>query len=367
MPDRRLLADRYRLGELLGTGGMAEVRRATDVVLDRDVAVKLFRTCQDEVDVRRFTNEIRTLATLSHPGLVSVYDADTSGDTPFMVLELVEGRTLRDRIANGPMDVDEVRRLGAALADALSHVHGHGFIHRDVKPSNILLDDDGVPRLADFGLARLADGARLTRADQVVGTAAYLAPEQVRGTEITSAVDVYALGLVLLECLTGHREYEGAEIEAAVARLHRPPVVPADLPFGLTRLLSLMTALSPARRPSARDCADALLDSGPPTRVETVRRPSRGLLVASSAAVLLAAVGTGLVVQNRATPAESAPPVSTSTQPQTVQQTPVPVVEQQPVVEQPVVPTTAAPPPVQQEDRSGKAKPGKKNGKGKGP
>ncbi|KJK33852.1 hypothetical protein UK23_44650, partial [Lentzea aerocolonigenes] len=237
MPDRQLLADRYRLGELLGAGGVAEVRRARDTVLARDVAIKLFRSCRDGVDVRRFNNEIRALASLSHPGLVDVYDADASGETPFMVLELVEGRTLRDRIAYGPMDVDDVRRLGAALADALSHVHGHGFIHRDVKPSNILLEAGDVPRLADFGLARVADSSRLTRADQVVGTAAYLAPEQVRGGEITSAVDVYALGLVLLECLTGHREYEGAEIEAAVARLHRPPVIPDDLPFDLTRLM----------------------------------------------------------------------------------------------------------------------------------
>uniref|UniRef100_UPI0039BFCDC9 serine/threonine-protein kinase n=1 Tax=Lentzea alba TaxID=2714351 RepID=UPI0039BFCDC9 len=352
------------MGALLGTGGVAEVRRARDVVLARDVAVKLFRSGQDIADVRRFDNEIRTLAGLSHPGLVTVYDADTSGETPFMVLELVEGRTLREHIASGPMDVDEVRRLGAALADALAHVHAHSFIHRDVKPSNILLDDDGVPRLADFGLARLADGARLTRADQVVGTAAYLAPEQVRGRKITSAVDVYALGLVLLECLTGHREYEGAEIEAAVARLHRPPDIPADLPFGLTRLLSSMTSLSPARRPSAEECAEALLATDPPTLVAPRPVRSRGALVAASAAVLVAAVGTGLVLQNRATPAESAPP-PTSTQPATVQQTPV---AEQPVVQQSVLPEsvlqTTVPPPAR-EDEKGKGKPGKGNGKGK--
>ncbi len=359
MPDRLLLADRYRLGEVLGTGGMAEVRRARDVVLARDVAVKLFLSCRDAADVRRFHNEIRTLATLSHPGLVTVFDADTSGDTPFMVLELVEGRTLRDRIANGPMDVEDVRRLGAAVADALSHVHGHGFVHRDIKPSNILLDDDDVPRLADFGLARLADSSRLTRADQVVGTAAYLAPEQVRGGEITSAADVYALGLVLLECLTGHREYEGAEIEAAVARLPRPPLIPADLPFDLRRLLTLMTSLSPARRPSARECADALLAPDPPTLVAPIRPRSRGVLAVAAGAVLLAAVGTGLVVQDRAAPAESAP-VVTSTQPTTVQQTQAPVVEQQPVV-------PAAQPQVQRaNDDSGKGKPGKGKGNGKG-
>jgi serine/threonine protein kinase len=351
MSDRRLLADRYRLGEVLGTGGVAEVRRARDVVLARDVAVKLFRRNGDAADVRRFDNEIRTLATLSHPGLVTVYDADTSGDTPFMVLELVDGRTLRDRIATGPMGVGEVRRLGAALADALAHVHDRGFIHRDIKPSNILLDDDDAPRLADFGLARLVDGARFTRADQVVGTAAYLAPEQVRGGEITSAVDVYALGLVLLECLTGHREYEGPEIEAAVARLHRPPVIPEDLPFDLTRLLSLMTSLSAARRPTARECADTLRGSGPPTLVAPAPRRSRGMLAAASAAVLAAALGTALVMSNDATPVESAPPETV--QPTSIQPTSA---QPQPVVQQRTVTVQVEP----------KAKPGKaKQGKGK--
>jgi serine/threonine protein kinase len=368
-PHRTLLADRYRLGEVLGTGGMAVVRRATDTLLARDVAIKLFRPGQDTAGARRFGSELRTLAGLSHPGLVAVYDADLSGETPFMVLQLIEGRTLRDRIDDGAMRVGEVRRLGAALADALDHVHARGFVHRDVKPSNILLDDDGVPRLADFGLARLAGSDRFTRTDQVVGTAAYLAPEQVRGAEITAAVDVYALGLVLLECLTGHREYEGAEIESAVARLHRAPVIPDDLPFGLVRLLSLMTSLSVARRPSARECAAALLASDPPTLVVPVPRRSRGLLATASAVVLIAAVSTGLIARDRSTPADPERPAPASTQPRTVQQTSAPVVPQ-PVVEQQVVPTTV-PPPVQVADKnqgnSGKGKQEKGKGKGGGP
>lgn len=363
MPETRLLADRYRLGELLGTGGVAEVRRAWDTLLARDVAVKLVRPGQGAADVRRFDNEIRTLAGLSHPGLVRVFDADTAGDTPFMVLELIEGRTLRDCVEDGPMDVEEVRRLGAALAEALAHVHAHGLMHRDVKPSNILLDDDDVPRLADFGLARLEDGARLTRADQIVGTAAYLAPEQVRGAEISAAVDVYALGLVLLECLTGRREYEGAEIEAAVARLHRPPGVPDDLPFDLKRLLSLMTSLSAARRPSAQECAAALRDpaSEPSTVVTPLPRRSHGTFIAASVAVLIAAAGAGFVLHDRATPAESAPPATTapttlpatapaSTQPRTAEWTPAQVVEQAPVQVEP-------------KGKPGKGKPGKDKGK----
>jgi serine/threonine protein kinase len=370
-PHRPLLADRYRLGEVLGTGGMAVVRRARDTLLARDVAIKLFRPGQGTADARRFDSEMRTLAGLSHPGLVAVYDADLTGETPFMVLQLVEGRTLRDRLDDGPLAAQDVRRLGAALADALAHVHERGFVHRDIKPSNILLDDDGAPRLADFGLARLTSADRLTRTDQVVGTAAYLAPEQVRGEEMTAAVDVYALGLVLLECLTGHREYEGAEIESAVARLHRPPVIPDDLPFGLVRLLSLMTSLSPARRPSARECAAALLAADPPTLVAPVpaSRRSRGLAAAASAVVLVAAVGTGLLARDRSVPADSERPVPASTQPRTVQQATAPVAEQsavQPTVQQPatqqVVPT-AVPPPVQVANGD-KGKSGKGKGKG---
>ncbi|MFE2754750.1 protein kinase [Actinosynnema sp. NPDC059335] len=253
-----LLAGRYVLGETLGFGGMAEVRRGWDTVLRREVAVKLFRPNADVDAARRFDNEARTLARLSHPGLVSVHDAGDGDGTPFVVLRLVEGRTLRGRITDGPLSVAEVRELGARLADALAYVHEQGVVHRDVKPSNILLDVHGTPHLADFGLAHLAGATRFTRTDQLVGTAAYLAPEQVRGGDVGPPADVYSFGLVLLECLTGRREYTGGDVEAAVARLHRPPSVPADLPADLVRLLSLMTALSARRRPTARECAEVL-------------------------------------------------------------------------------------------------------------
>ncbi|MET9231552.1 serine/threonine-protein kinase [Lentzea sp. NPDC003310] len=311
-PHTSLLADRYRLGEVLGTGGVAEVRRATDTLLARDVAIKLFRLGDDLADARRIDNEICALAGLSHPGLVTVYDADPGGETPYVVLELIEGRTLRERVADGPLDVEKVRKVGAALADALAHVHERGFVHRDVKPSNVLLDDDEIPRLADFGLVSMVGSAGLTRTGQVVGTAAYLAPEQVRGEEITSAADVYALGLVLLECLSGRREYEGAEVEAAVARLHRPPVVPDDLPFDLVRLLSRMTSLSAARRPTARECAEALRTpaADAPTLVVAPARRSRVLMTAASAVVLLSAIGTGISTWNSVTSTSSEPPAA---------------------------------------------------------
>ena len=154
-----------------------------------------------------------------------------------------------------------MRRIGARLADALAHVHASGIIHRDLKPANVLLGADGRPRLADFGIARALDGTAVTGTGYVVGTAAYLAPEQVRGEWVGPAADVYALGLVLLEALTGRREYPGALVESATARLHRPPGIPESLPSCLRTALHAMTALEPAVRPTASEVA-ALLGSG---------------------------------------------------------------------------------------------------------
>ncbi|MFT7841728.1 protein kinase [Saccharothrix sp. BKS2] len=257
--EETLLAGRYRLDRLIGCGGMADVHRAWDLELGRAVAVKVFRPGDDLTAGRRFDNEARVLAGLSHPGLVPVHDAGRDQGLAFVVLALVEGGTLRDRLAAGPLVPDEVRALGVRLAEALEHVHSCGVVHRDVKPSNVLVDTAGTAYLADFGLARLVDATRLTRADQIVGTAAYLAPEQVRGGPTGPAADVYALGLVLLECLTGRREYDGGEIEAAVARLHRAPHVPADLPPDLAELLRRMTATDARDRPTAAECARALI------------------------------------------------------------------------------------------------------------
>jgi eukaryotic-like serine/threonine-protein kinase len=301
-----LVANRYRLAGILGVGGVAEVRRAWDTVLRRAVAIKLLRTGCDVADRRRFDNEIHTLAGLSHPGLVSVYDAGTIGPTPFVVMQLVDGSTLRDRIAYGPLPVTVVCELGRSLSEALGHVHTHGVVHRDVKPSNILRDRDGTVYLADFGLARAAGATRLTRSDQFVGTAAYLAPEQVQGGEITPAVDVYALGLVLLECLTGIREYEGCAIEAAVARLHRAPHVPDHLPFELARLLTLMTSPHPRQRPSAHECARILRAIGRSEAVGPIttqarvqqhpwRSRTQALLAAALSSLLVAACSAGVV------------------------------------------------------------------------
>lgn len=262
-PVKSLAGGRYVLGSVLGRGGMADVRRATDTVLHRQVAVKLFRDDLDEASAERARAEMRTLASLAHPGLVAIHDAGTGPEVdgwaqPYLVMELVEGPTLAAFCLDGSLSPDGVRQIGAELALALAHVHAQGVVHRDVKPANILLSPVGA-KLADFGIARIVDGARHTATGLTLGTAPYLAPEQVTGGPVGPPADVYALGLVLLECLTGRREYVGTEVETAVARLHRQPVVPSTLPAPLADLLRSMTALDPAARPTAARVAVTLI------------------------------------------------------------------------------------------------------------
>jgi serine/threonine protein kinase len=170
-------------------------------------------------------------------------------------MELVDGETLSDAIRRGPMPSEAVADIGARLADALAYVHSEGLIHRDVKPANVLLGTDGRVRLTDFGIARLVDAAKVTATGLTVGTASYLSPEQVTAEPVGTAADIYSLGLVLLECLTGEREYPGSAVEVALARLSRPPQVPATLPDGWPGLLTAMTDRDPARRPTASQVA----------------------------------------------------------------------------------------------------------------
>ncbi|MDT7580751.1 MAG: eukaryotic-like serine/threonine-protein kinase [Pseudonocardiales bacterium] len=260
-PDPGVLGGRYELGALLGSGASAVVRRASDRLSGRTFAVKLFHAGASAHDRRRQQREMRALAALHHPGLVGMHDGGVEAGRPYIVTDLVEGPSLAERIAHRPLEPAEVRRIGARLADALAHVHARGIIHRDLKPANVLLGTDGRPRLADFGIARALDGTAVTGTGYVVGTAAYLAPEQVRGEWVGPAADVYALGLVLLEALTGRREYPGALVESATARLHRPPAIPDSLPSCLRTTLYAMTALEPAVRPTAAEVV-ALLGTG---------------------------------------------------------------------------------------------------------
>ena len=255
-----VIADRYRLERLLGNGGMADVVLATDLVLDRQVAVKLLREATDsEGDLSRFLAETHTLARLSHPGLVTVLDGGTMpGGHPYLVMELVDGPALSASLES-PMDPVRVAEIGAQVAAALAYAHTQGVVHRDVKPGNVLLRGDGRVKLADFGIAKLVgDQSRHTRTGTVLGSVHYLAPEQVAFEEITPAVDVYGLGLLLLRCLTGRHAFDGPTIESALARLTADPEVPADLPSGWRELLTSMTARAPQERPTAAEVAGRL-------------------------------------------------------------------------------------------------------------
>ncbi len=317
---------------------MAVVFAAFDTRLARTVAVKVLHL--DDPSARsRFDHEVRLLASLDHPGLVRVYDAGEDGDDAFYVMELVDGPSLADQLAHGALPEGDTVVIGRQVADALAFIHERGIVHRDVKPSNILLAPDGPARLADFGIARLLDSTRMTSSGLVVGTAAYLAPEQITGGAVGPAADIYALAIVLNECVTGRPEFAGTPAEVAAQRLSGRTPVPAAVDPRLGTLLVAMLATDPNDRPTARDAGATLAAIGkgsawsvaaqsvvgPETFVPAasalpsgsgsasgsayVPRASRTLIVAATVlALLVVALAAALVARHDGSSASAAPP-----------------------------------------------------------
>jgi len=217
-----LLNGRYRLDAQIGTGGMSTVYRAFDTVLERQVAIKLMHReiASDSDQLERFRREARAVAQLSHPHIVTVIDAGEDDNTPYIVFEYVEGETLKDRIRrHGRLPISESVAYAIEIARALGVAHDRGIVHRDVKPQNVLVDEEGSAKVTDFGIARTLDQEALTADGRVLGTTDYVSPEQALGHAVTGQSDLYSLGIVLFEMLTGDVPFKG-ENQVAVAMKH---------------------------------------------------------------------------------------------------------------------------------------------------
>ncbi|HEY3735560.1 MAG TPA: serine/threonine protein kinase [Streptosporangiaceae bacterium] len=270
-----LLAGRYELNHRIAAGGFGEVWRATDVLLGRPVAVKLLHPeySRNPETLARFRAEARHAGALSHENIARVYDYGEPDPPrpPFLVMELIDGSSLADVLASGPVAPARAMDIVAQTASSLQVAHQAGLIHRDIKPANVLLSHGDLVKITDFGISHAAGSAPVTSTGMVVGTVAYLAPERVRGSSATAASDLYSLGVVAYECLVGAPPYLGIGVELAVAHRDQPmPPLPAAVPAGVAALVGELMAKDPAARPgSAADVArragllrDGLLHDG---------------------------------------------------------------------------------------------------------
>ena len=315
----RLLAGRYRLDRLVATGGMAQVWEATDEVLTRPVAVKLLHPhlAADAVFVERFRREAIAAARLTHPSIVAIYDTCSHDGLEAIVMELVRGTTLRRLLdERRTLEAPEAVAVVSQVADALDVAHRGGIVHRDVKPANILLSNDGRVLVADFGIAKAAEGVSdLTGTGTTLGTVKYLSPEQVEGKPIDARTDVYALGVVLYECLCGRAPFVAdTDAATALARLHQEPMRPrnvkASVPKAIEEVVLRALARDPAGRyASAGDLRAALLAASRGEVLPAAPIPGVDSTVATGAGVAHDATATAV------DPRPPAPPVGRRTPP----------------------------------------------------
>jgi serine/threonine protein kinase len=305
-----LIAGRYELHELVGSGGMSNVFRAHDRLLERSVAIKVLHEqySSDEDYVERFRREARSVAQLAHPNIVTVIDRGEEDGRQYIVFEYVEGENLKGLLSHGALPVDQALRYGLQIAGALDFAHKRGLVHRDVKPQNVLLTEEGEPKVTDFGIARSVDVQSVTQSGTVLGTSDYIAPEQARGEQVDQRTDIYSLGVMLYELLTGEVPYSGDNFVAvAMQHLHEP--VPSvldqgrDVPVRLDLAVQRAMAKHPADRFESMEglideldrCFGELGSDDEATRIvrpprrPRAKRPRRRLPIVPFLLILLAA------------------------------------------------------------------------------
>jgi serine/threonine-protein kinase len=326
-----VVAGRYRILERLGQGPMSDVFLAEDLELGRQVALKLLGPSADPV---RFEREARAAAALTHPNVNQLFDYGKVGGRPYMVLEYLPGGTLEDRLRGGkPLPDDETRAIATGLAAGLAHAHERGLVHRDLKPSNVLFDAEGRPKIADFGIARMGDAGTLTEAGTVMGTAAYISPEQAAGEPATPASDVYSLGVILFRMLTGRLPFT-AQQPMELAAMHRDLPAPAvesfrgDVPPALAGVVNSALAKDPAERPPdgaalaaalgapvapIEETATAVLPPPPPPPPPRPRARRRSPYLVPAVIGLVALIAAGIAAAVIATRDTSSSPKTSTT------------------------------------------------------
>src|SRR4029079_5264004 len=306
------LGDQLQLGELLGQGGFAAVFRAHDPFLERDVAIKVLdpSLAVDADREEQFLHEARTIAAAEHPHIVPLYSADAAGGLLYLVMRLLSGRSLEDRIAEGKLPAADAARIALQCAQALAAAHAVGVVHRDIKPANILLDANGNATVTDFGIALVTSRPARELLGSTAGTPHYMSPEQSLGEQVDGRSDVYALGVVLYEMLTGTRPFPGRNATEVIAQHISAPIPKVSdrepaTPVALVRLVDRMLTKDPAGRPTAAELVNELTAASTPDGLLTPSQVRRrrwkrrglyvGIAVASVAPVIY--IGVRILVQ----------------------------------------------------------------------